>query len=126
MYTIQDTVYADAGKYLKCGNKVAFQMKASENIEELDLNLDDIQIVNNYAYFNNGLFTQEVNPRWTYGDYKSRIIKKKYSNDDQIAIMLNKYDSEDDQMYYQKMQEWREFASLFAKKILEIYLYDKV
>lgn len=63
MYTIQDTVYADAGKYLKCGNKVAFQMKASENIEELDLNLDDIQIVNNYAYYNNGLFAQEVNPR---------------------------------------------------------------
>lgn len=121
MYTIQDTVYADAGKYLKCGNKVAFQMKASENIEELDLNLDDIQIVNNYAYYNNGLFAQEVNPRWTYGDYKSRIIKKKYSNDDQIAIMLNKYDSELDQIYYQKMQEWRAFASLLAKKIMEIY-----
>jgi hypothetical protein len=38
-------------------------MKASENIEELDLNLDDMQIVNNYAYFNGGLFAQEVNPR---------------------------------------------------------------
>ena len=63
MYTIKDIIYADAGKYLKCGNKVAFQMKASENIEELDLNIDDMQIVNNYAYFNNELFAQEVNSK---------------------------------------------------------------
>ena len=118
MYIIKDVLYADAGKYLKCGNRIAFQMKASENVEELELNLDDIVIVNNYAYYNKGLFAQEVNKHWTYGDYKSRIIKKKYSNDDQIAIMLNKDNSPEDYQYYEKMQEWRNFAGLLANKII--------
>ena len=120
MYTIKDITYADTGKYLKCGNKVAFQMKASDNIEELDLNLNDIKIVGNYAYYNNSLFAQEVNPKWIYGDYKSKIIKKRYSNDDQIAIILNKDDSDQDYTNYVKMQEWRNFSSLFAKKLVSL------
>lgn len=42
---------------------------------------------------------------------KTLIIKLHYSNDDQIAIMLN-----DDEDKMREMQEWREFASLTAKK----------
>ena len=47
----------------------------------------------------------------TYAAIKTFIIKLHYSNDDQIAIMLN---NDEDKM--REMQEWREFASLTAKK----------
>ena len=47
------------------------------------------------------------------------MIKKQYSNDDQIAIMLNAQLSEEDKMYYDKMQEWREFSGYIAKSIDE-------
>ena len=105
MYKYKDITYADAGKYLKRGNIIAFQMSSSDNIEEVDLNLDDLVIKDNYAFYNDNLFAQEVNKKFTYGDYKSRIIKKRYSNDDQIAIMLNKDNSEEDLIIYQKMME---------------------
>lgn len=120
MYTDKNITYADAGKYLKCDNKVAFQMKASDNIEEFDLNLDDIVVENNYAFYNNHMFAQELNNKFTYGDYKSKIIKKRYSNDDQIAIMLNKEDSPEDEFKYNKMLEWRIFASVLANKLIKL------
>lgn len=47
----------------------------------------------------------------TYAAIKTMIIKLHYSNDDQIAIMLN--NNEEKMM---KMQEWREYASLTAKR----------
>ena len=47
------------------------------------------------------------------------MIKKQYSNDDQIAIMLNAQLSEEDKMYYDKMQEWRKFSGHIAKLINE-------
>ena len=47
----------------------------------------------------------------SYAAIKTLIIKLHYSNDDQIAIMLN-----DDEDKMRDMQEWREFASLTAKK----------
>lgn len=47
------------------------------------------------------------------------MIKKQYSNDDQIAIMLNAQLSEEDKMYYDKMQEWRKFSGYVAKLINE-------
>ena len=47
------------------------------------------------------------------------MIKKRYSNDDQIAIMLNAQLSEEDKIYYDKMQEWREFSGYIAKSIDE-------
>jgi hypothetical protein len=51
----------------------------------------------------------------SYSDIKKRVIKSRYSEDDQIAIILNKDLSEEDAMYFQKMQEWREFASEVAR-----------
>ena len=51
----------------------------------------------------------------SYSDIKKRVIKSRYTEDDQIAIILNKDISEEDAMYFQKMQEWREFASEVAR-----------
>lgn len=52
----------------------------------------------------------------TYAEIKTFIIKLHYSNDDQIAIMLNKDMNEEAAEKYEKMQEWREFASEVAGK----------
>lgn len=46
----------------------------------------------------------------SYAAIKTLIIKLHYSNDDQIAIMLN-----NDEKKMREMQEWREFASRVAK-----------
>ena len=54
-----------------------------------------------------------------YATVKTEMIKKRYSNDDQIAIMLNAQLSEEDKIYYDKMQEWREFSGYIAKSIDE-------
>jgi hypothetical protein len=83
------------------------------------LSFDDIYIEGNFVYFNNKKFIQYVDPKWTYSDYKRSIITSRYSNDDQIAIILNKEDSDLDRIKYDRMMKWREFASLLAKKIIE-------
>jgi hypothetical protein len=46
-----------------------------------------------------------------YAAIKTFIIKLHYSNDDQIAIMLN-----GDEEKMKEMQEWREYASYIARK----------
>lgn len=47
----------------------------------------------------------------SYAYIKTFIIKLHYSNDDQIAIILN---NDEDKM--NEMQEWREYASEVARK----------
>ena len=59
------------------------------------------------------------NEKYDYGQWKANIIKKRYSNDDQIAIMLNRGDEESN-MIYNKMMQWREYASVLAKKFVEL------
>ena len=64
---------------------------------------------------------QRIFKNGAYADYKKAIIQKKYSNDDQIAIMLNKDSGDEaDLLAYDKMQEWRGWASIVAKRIIEI------
>lgn len=117
MYTYKNITYSDAGKYLVYKNQIGFQFHASEDIMEYDINLDDLYIKGNTAYYNGGTLAQNIIKNGSYGDYKSAIIKKRYSNDDQIAIILNKDDSDEDLMRYDKMMQWREFAAELSKKI---------
>ena len=118
MYTDRNIVYAEPGKYPKYKNQIAFQFPAKGGIGEYDLNISDLYIKNNIAYYNNGLFVQKIEKNWKYADYKKDIIKKRYSNDDQIAIILNKDDSAEDLLRYNRMMQWREFASLLSKQII--------
>lgn len=118
MYTDKSITYSDAGKYLIYKNQIGFQFPSSEDIMEYDINLDDLYIKGNTAYYNRGTLAQNIIKNGSYGDYKSAIIKKRYSNDDQIAIILNKDDSDDDLIRYDRMMQWREFAAELAKKII--------
>ena len=57
----------------------------------------------------------------SYAHIKTFIIKLHYSNDDQIAIMLNNEIDMSGEATdrYREMQEWREYASSIAKKYTE-------
>ena len=67
--------------------------------------MDDMQKCGQLVYYNNGKLAELVLQNADYGTYKSSIIKKRYSNDDQIAIMLNRYDSEEDELRYDRMMQ---------------------
>lgn len=124
MYKKGNVVYADAYKYLVHKSKgiIAFALSGDESeFEEKEFPMP-IKIIDE----GNGFYSIQDVPKvkfyFSKNDYatvKTEMIKKRYSNDDQIAIMLNAQLSEEDKMYYNKMQEWREFSGYIAKSINE-------
>lgn len=120
MYKIGNYNFADAGYYLKRGSSIAYFFEDNgEEIQEITATIDDMKRVGNLLLWSDGCLAQRVIPNGVYADYKKAIIQKKYNNDDQIAIMLNKDSGEEvDLMAYRKMQEWREWSSIVAKKII--------
>lgn len=124
MYKKGNVVYADAYKYLVHKSKgiIAFAQSGDESeFEEKGFPVP-IKIIDEGS----GLYSIQGVPKvkfyFSKSDYatvKTEMIKKRYSNDDQIAIMLNAQLSEEDKMYYDKMQEWREFSGHIAKLVNE-------
>lgn len=117
MYIKEDTIYADVYKYLKHKTKriIALQIKGNpEDWDELDMT-DPIQVKfdNKMIKWENGLLAC-IPETMTYEGIKTKIIKSRYSNDDQIAIILNKDKSDSDMLDYQRMQDWRDFAQKIA------------
>ena len=54
---------------------------------------------------------------WSYADIKTFIIKLHYTDDDQTAIILNYLDDPiKHKDRYDRMQEWRKYASEVARK----------
>ena len=125
MYNIGNYTFADAGHHLTRGGSIAYFFEDNgQEIQEVKTDIEDMHIAGSLILWSNNKIAQRVIKNGGYGDYKKAIIQKKYSNDDQIAIILNKDSSlEEDLFAYQKMQEWREWASTVAKKILEVLQY---
>lgn len=124
MYKKGNVVYADAYKYLVHKSKgiIAFALSGDESEFEEKKFPMPIKIIDE----GNGFYSIQDVPKvkfyFSKSDYatvKTEMIKKRYSNDDQIAIMLNAQLSEEDKLYYDKMQEWREFSGHIAKLINE-------
>ena len=120
MFKKGNRVYADTYKYLrhKERNFIAFSCIGNEDeFEEVEMEQPiNLRIDKNSVFWENGklcYFFSDID----YVTMKTSIIKSRYSNDDQIALLLNKDDSEDDRVFYNKMQEWREWASWFAKEV---------
>lgn len=121
MYKIRNKVYAEAGNLLKGTNKIGYTFKGELiDFTEEEITLDDMVIDGNFVIYNNGKLRESYSPSTTYEQYKARFVKKLFSNDDQIAIILNQHQSEDDMKIYNKMQEWRDWCSLVAKKIINL------
>ena len=121
MYKIRNKVYAEAGYLLKSSSRIGYAFEGNLiDFIEMPIIIDDMHIEGKYLVYNNGLLVERYDPNLTYEQLKTKIVKRLFSNDDQIAIMLNKDDSENDLMLYNKMQEYRNWASVLAKKILSL------
>lgn len=118
MFTKEGTVYSDAYKYLRHKEKniIALSIKGSaDDYEELEMNHPlDVETSDGMVFWNSRMFAN-CPKSLTIDAVKASIIKSRYSNDDQLAIILNKDEGEKGDMYYRKMQEWREFASVIAR-----------
>lgn len=131
MYTIKETCYSDAGKILKRYNGerlvaigYSFKVDGAYTIQEESIDLSTIERISDSSIKvlteNSSVVMMGNNTKRTYGDWKTIIIKWRYSNDDQIAIMLNKDESEEDLERYNRMQSWREWASTLSKAIVNL------
>ena len=121
MYKVRNKVYADAGKLLIGSNKrgYIFQGELSEFSEEA-IYLDDMKIEGDVLIYSNGMIRELYHPEMTYEQLKAKYVKRLFSNDDQIAIMLNKDRSAEDAELFNKMQEWRDWCGVLAKKVLSL------
>lgn len=110
-------VYSEAGYILVGVNKKGYQFegKPSDFTEE-KINLDNMEIQGEFAMYGNGII-QYIGSNPDYDKLKTDMVKRRYSNDDQIAIMLN--NDEDDM---RRMQEWRDWSAKVSKKIREVLL----
>jgi hypothetical protein len=125
MYKYKDTVYSDAGGLLVSDNFKGYYSKGNLNdFTEVMIELNTAVYNNGIITFNDGLapvYITQDNINQSYAYWKTKIINQRYSNDDQIAIMLNKDSGEEsDILRYDKMQEWRDWAGRLARKIIDI------
>lgn len=128
MYTEKGIIYSDAGKILKGFDEfgryrfISYSCKPKSGIrlEEVQIDISDMKIEDNLLVYSNGDIRQCNASEWDYVQWKTELIHHRYSNDDQIAIMLNKDDSAEDALRYERMQQWREWSSALAKKIVEV------
>ena len=130
MYIKNNKYVADAGKYLASGLTIGYELPTDmENVVEHDVTLYDMELrtsksgtVNAHCTDGKISFGVKQNDSDTvdYGALKTQVIKMRYSNDDQIAIILNKDEDAEHATDFQRMQEWREYASNVARKIMEL------
>lgn len=121
MYKEKETVYADAGKMLASATFKGWSNKGNlEDFTEVSVTLEDITVGDQFITCSNGDCVILKRPNYTYADWKKHFIGLRYSNDDQIAIILNKDDSPEDVLRFNRMQDWRQWSAQLASKILEI------
>ena len=114
MYQIRNKVYSEPGYLLIGTNKKGYQFEGElSDFTEEKITLDDMRVDGEYAFYSGIVQYIGVNPDYT--KLKTDMVKRRYSNDDQIAIMLN-----DDAEAMQKMQEWRDWSSQVSTKIMEL------
>ena len=120
MFQSKNIIYADPGKYLIGNHRVGYQFPGElSEFEERDVDMKIIRKGDRYIYIN-GLFGVRKAKNTSYGDLKAMLIKIRYSNDDQIAIIINRDDSEEDNLKFQQMQEWRIWCAKLAKEIIKV------
>lgn len=120
MYQIKNIIYADAGYVLKYKQTIAFKMSNIDlkDVSEIKLDVENIQKDGRFVKYSDTL--KEFITCSSYKDWKTKWVNKQFPNDDQIAIMLNKDDSEEDLLLFNKMQEWRVWSGKVSKKIVDV------
>lgn len=123
MFVKGNILYSDAYKYLKRKGLPIVTMVApltnttKDDYEEVSfISPLDVVVEGKFVYWGNKLFCTKVKSL-RYADIKTAIIKMRYSDDDQMALILNREKSEEGAKLYDKMQEWRDFATVIAKSV---------
>ena len=125
MYTDKNILYAEPFHFLKHFSRpvnclsVPADAYNHEDFEELPISSPIVvEIVGNKVYFENRKFCFIIK-RFSYDDIVEQIIKSRYSNDKQLAVMLNKDRSDEAISDFNRMQLWRMFAKSFAIAIMD-------
>ena len=125
MFTKGNITYSEVGKYFYSKKLNEYKLSVTnfsledEWEEESFENPLEIRIIQGTVYFSNLKF--KFTPiKLDYVEIKTHLIKTRYSNDDQIALMLNEASSEEDKVFFNKMQEWREWSGWFAKEVMKV------
>lgn len=111
MKKVNNYMIAEAGKVLVTadGRGIRLPYKEGADYQEEDVDKD----VKHHPDGSIGVIGLNMKPV----DVKKKIIKYLFSYDDQIAIMLNKDQSNEAKEVYDFMQRWRDFAGELAKLI---------
>lgn len=125
MYVKDNTLYSDAYHYLKRKDAPAVAMAmpltetTEDDYEEIPFSTPlDVHADGKTVYWGKRLFLVRVRSL-KYADVKTAVIKSRYSDDDQIALVLNRDKSPEKELLYQKMQLWRDFAADIAKAVVQ-------
>ena len=112
MFRIKNKIYSDAGYILVSDKKIGYQFEGNESdFSERKIDLNNIDFRDNYIILD-GIVMLSAS---TYADLKRDMVHRRYTNDDQLAIMLNR---DSDEFSYNKMQEWRQFSGEVASAII--------
>ena len=121
MYKVRNKVHADAGHILIGENKRGYSFLGELNeFSEKAIRLDDMKVDGQFLVYSDGLIRELYDANATYEQLKAKYVKRLFSNDDQIAIMLNKDKSAADAELFDKMQEWRDWCGVLAKKVASL------
>jgi hypothetical protein len=121
MYKVRNKVYAEAGSILIGENKRGYSFLGEvSDFSEKAIRLDDMKVDGQFLVYSDGLIRELYDPSATYEQLKAKYVKRLFSNDDQIAIMLNKDKSATDAELFDKMQEWRDWCGVLAKKVASL------
>ena len=119
MYTKGKITYSDAGYILRDGVNLGYSLEnTSESLTELEIDLEEMEIRGITAVCPSSGASWCI--QGTYSELKSRIIHERYSDEEELAILLNREESEEKEAEYQKLQAWRLYARNVARKILDL------
>lgn len=108
---------ADVGKYLIASDgRRGFALANKEDVTFDEYELETSVEIRPY----NSVCIGRVFQVKVTEDLKRDLVNLIFSNDNQIAIILNKDDSEEDKAMYDFMQLWREWFGSLTKKIKEV------
>lgn len=123
MYKKNGKIYASAWHYLRHKTKkvvaqsVDERAYSTEDFEEVALERPGtFEVRGGRLWWGGRLFTCRLESL-TYAAVKDAVVRSRYSEADQIAVMLNRENGGDDAQLYEEMQAWRTFAAEAAKAV---------
>lgn len=123
MFIKKGIIYAETFMFLKHKNRpnlfaLSFKGQKEDFVEESMTLPIQVFIENGKIFLENKKFVFSPE-NLSYSAVKEYLIKSRYTNDEQLAVILNKDLSTDGKLQFARMQAWRDFATEIAKIVDE-------